>query len=101
VGPQPTALARSPKNNASTYPYAEAVLLNCTLTGIAPEGWGPADQGGNVHFWEFHSGNADGTSADVRQRVAWSRQLDAGKDADLIRNYSNPTFVLGGWTPQL
>jgi len=101
AGPQPTTLARSPKNNASTYPYAEAVLLNCTLSGIAPEGWGPADQGGNVHFWEFHSLNADGTSADVRQRVAWSRQLDAIRDAEIIRNYSNPVFVLGGWTPEL
>ena len=78
---------------------AEAVLLNCTLSGIAPEGWGPADQGGNVHFWEFRSRNADGTSADVHQRVSWSRQLDAAKDADFIRNYSNPAFVLGGWIP--
>jgi pectin methylesterase-like acyl-CoA thioesterase len=101
TGQQPTTLARSPKNNASTYPYAEAVLLNCALSGVAPEGWGPADQSGNVHFWEFRSRNADGTAADVRQRVAWSRQLDPVKDAELIRNYSDPTFVLGGWTPEL
>ena len=48
---EPTTLARSPKNGASTYPYAEAVLLNCTLSGISPEGWSAADEGGHVHFW--------------------------------------------------
>jgi pectin methylesterase-like acyl-CoA thioesterase len=99
TGQQPTTLARSPKNNAGTYPYAEAVLLNCTLSGIAPEGWGPADLDGNVHFWEFNSRNADGTPADISHRVAWSRQLDPAKDAELIRNYSNPSFVLQGWMP--
>ena len=100
TGQQPTTIARSPKNNASTYPYAEAVLLNCTLTGIAPEGWGPADQGGNIHFWEFRSRDAGGAAVDVRQRVGWSKQLDAVKDAQLIRDYSNPAFILGGWTPE-
>jgi pectinesterase len=101
TGPQPTTLARSPRNNGSTYPYAEAVLLNAVLTNISPKGWDAADMGGNVHFWEYNSRNPDGTAVDVSQRVAWSRQLDSAKDAEIIRNYSDPTYLLGGWTPTL
>jgi pectin methylesterase-like acyl-CoA thioesterase len=101
TGAQPTTLARSPQNNISTYRYAEAVLINCTLSGIAPEGWGPADDGGGVHFWEFSSRNPDGTPVDVSRRVPWSRQLDANADAELIRNYSNPAVILDGWEPRL
>ena len=98
---EPTVFARAPKNGNSTYPYAEAVLINCTLTGIRPEGWGPADEGGQVHFWEFHSRNPDGSLVDVSKRSPLSRQLDEARDAGLIADYSNPAFVLDGWTPQL
>lgn len=98
---EPTVFARSPKNGNSTYPDAEAVLLNCTLTGIRPEGWGPADEGGKVHFWEYNSRNADGSPVDVSKRSPLSRQLDKVKDAKLIADYSNPAFVLDGWTPEL
>src|SRR5262245_11974713 len=62
---EPTTLARAPKNGNSTYPYAEAVLLNATLSGISPEGWGAADEGGKVHFWEYNSRNADGSPVDA------------------------------------
>ena len=98
---EPTTLARSPKNGASTYPYAEAVLVNCTLTGISPEGWGAADEGGHVRFWEYNSRNADGSPVDVSKRSPLSRQLDKTKDAKLISDYSNPAFVLDGWQPEL
>ena len=98
---EPTTLARSPKNGASTYPYAEAVLLNCTLKGILPEGWSAADEGGKVRFWEFNSRNADGTPVDVSKRSPLSRQLDKSKDAKLISDYSNPAFVLDGWQPRM
>lgn len=101
TGPQPAALARSPKNNASTYPNAEVVLLNSVLTNISPKGWDAADLGGNVHFWEYNSHNPDGTAVDVSQRVAWSMQLDTKKDAKLIQKYSDPSYVLGGWNPTL
>jgi pectinesterase len=97
----PTTLARSPQNEVFSYPYAEVVLLNATLTNIAPEGWSEADQGGNVRFWEFNSRNADGSRVDVGQRAAWSRQLDAVKDAKTIANYGRPEFVLAGWKPSL
>jgi pectinesterase len=97
----PTTLARSPKNGASTYPYAEAVLLNCTLSGILPEGWSAADEGGNVRFWEYNSRNPDGSPVDVSKRAPMSRQLDKKTDAKLISDYSSPEFVLDGWTPRL
>ena len=98
TGPEPTTLARSPKNNVSIYPYAEVVLLNSTLSGIVPGGWGVADLGGQVKFWEFNSRNPDGTPVDIGQRVSWSRQLDREKDAEFIRNYNDPSFILG-WDP--
>lgn len=99
TGRAPTTLARSPQNNATNYAYAEAVLLNATLVNIAPEGWGPADDGPDVHFWEFNSRDLDGDPVDISQRAPWSRQLDAEADAALIRNYSDPAWVLGGWSP--
>jgi len=96
-----TTIARSPRNESFTYPFAEVVLLNATLVNIAPEGWSDADKGGNVHFWEYQSKNSDGTPVDVSRRVQWSRQLDKVKDAKLISDYSRPEFVLAGWKPKL
>jgi pectin methylesterase-like acyl-CoA thioesterase len=101
IAQAPASLARSPRNESFTYPFAEVVLLNATLTNIAPEGWSDADKGGNVRFWEFQSRNADGSLVDVSRRVPWSRQLDKVKDAKLIADYSRPEFVLAGWTPKL
>lgn len=98
---QPTNIARSPKNGDFSYPFAEDILLNCTLVNITPEGWGDADKGGNVKFWEYNSKNADGTPVDVSKRVTWSRQLDQLKDAKLIADYSRSEFVLAGWKPKL
>jgi pectinesterase len=97
----PTTIARSPKNGDFEYPFAEVVLINTQLTNIAPEGWGDADKGGNVRFWEYNSHNPDGTPVDVTKRVPWSRQLDKVKDAKLIADYSRPEFVLAGWKPKL
>lgn len=97
----PTTIARSPQNERFSYPFAEVVLLNSRLTNIAPEGWSDADKGGNVHFWEFNSRDAAGAPIDVSQRAAWSRQLDAKKDAQVIADFSRPEFVLAGWKPEL
>ncbi|HET9132069.1 MAG TPA: pectinesterase family protein, partial [Terriglobia bacterium] len=97
-----TEIARAPTNNGKNYPYAEAVLINCIPGGISPIGWGA--MGGdtaNMHYWEFNSTNAgDGKPVDVSQRKAESRQLTMPKDAEIIANYSNPTYVLG-WTPTM
>jgi pectin methylesterase-like acyl-CoA thioesterase len=95
-------LARSPTSGVS-FPYAEFVLISCKLQGIAPEGWGAAGPDySNVHFWEYNSVNlSDGKPVDVSKRVSYSRQLTMDKDADTIANYSNPSWVLAGWTPEL
>ncbi|MCS0630786.1 pectinesterase family protein [Telluria mixta] len=95
-----TVLARLPDNKGRNYPYAEAVLLDATLTGIAPEGWGPVDgDASHVRFWEFNSRAADGKPVDVGKRHPASRQLDRDRDADTIAHYRDPAWVLGGWTP--
>ena len=98
-----TEIARAPTNHGKNYPYCEAVLINCALAGISPEGWGPV--GGdtsNVHYWEYNSTNIiDGKPVDVSRRLPLSRQLTKEKDAEIIANYSNPTYVLGGWTPSM
>jgi pectin methylesterase-like acyl-CoA thioesterase len=100
TGSTPTELARLPANKGKNYPYAEAVLINATLSGVSPAAWGPVDgDASNVHFWEFNSRNADGTPVDVSQRYPVSRQLTMERDAETIRNYSNPAWVLGGWMP--
>ena len=98
-----TEIARAPANRGKNYPNCEAVLINCALEGITPAGWGPV--GGdtsNVHYWEYNSSNiSDGKPVDVRQRRPYSRQLTREKDAEIIANYSNPAYVLGGWTPSM
>jgi len=38
---------------------------------------------------------------DVSRRAPWSRQLDAVRDAALVRDYGDPAFVLDGWTPMV
>jgi pectinesterase len=97
-----TEIARAPTNKGKNYPYCEAVLINCDLAGISPAGWGPV--GGdtsNVHYWEYNSTKtSDGKPVDVSQRSPVSKQLTKEKDAEIIANYSNPAYVLGGWTPK-
>jgi hypothetical protein len=95
-----SVLARLPNNHGLNYPYAEAVLINCRLKGIPPVGWGPIDDDtSHIHFWEFHSTDADGHPIDVTERHAVSKQLTAPQDAQTIANYSDPAFILGGWIP--
>jgi pectinesterase len=102
LGNGATELARSPINNGRAYPNAEAVLINSSLEGISPVGWGA--MGGDtthMHYWEYNSTNiSDGKPVDVGQRKPESRQLTMEKDAETIGNYSNPTYVLG-WMPTM
>jgi pectinesterase len=98
--PVSAVLARLPNNHGLNYPYAEAVLINCRLKGIPAIGWGPLDDDtSNMHLWEFNSTDLDGRPIDTSQRHPVSKQLSAPLDAQTIANYSNPTFVLNGWTP--
>jgi len=95
-------LARLPNNHGLNYPYAEAVLINCRLKGIPPIGWGPIeDDTSHLHLWEFHSSDSDGHPIDTSQRNPVSKQLTEPQDAETVANYSNPSFVLGGWAPSL
>jgi hypothetical protein len=96
-------IARLPDNKGVNYPYAEAVLIDCRLRGIPPQGWGPVDgDTSHLHYWEYHSTNlADGQPVDVSQRHPASRQLTMERDAQIIANYRDPAYVLGGWTPVL
>ena len=98
--PMGAVLARLPNNHGLNYPYAEAVLINCRLKGIPAIGWGPIDDATtHLHLWEFNSTDPDGHAIDVSQRHQVSKQLTMPQDAETIANYSNPAFVLGGWTP--
>jgi pectin methylesterase-like acyl-CoA thioesterase len=103
VGTGETEIARAPTNHGKNYPYSEAVLLNCALAGLSPAGWGPV--GGdtsNIHYWEYNSTNiSDGRPVDISRRHPASRQLTKDKDAGIIANYSNPAYVLDGWTPTM
>jgi hypothetical protein len=95
-----TVLARLPDNKGRNYPYAEAVLLDATLIGIAPEGWGPVDgDAAHVRFWEYASRDASGKPVDTHARHPASRRLDRERDAETIAHYRDPAWVLGGWTP--
>jgi len=98
-----TEIARSPTNHGKNYPYSEAVLINCTLGGISPVGWGTVDgDTSNIHYWEFNSRNInDGNPVDVSRRHPVSRQLNSGKDSEIIAHYSDPAFVFDGWTPSM
>ena len=98
-----TEIARAPTNRGRNYPHAEVVLVNCALSGISPVGWGAVggDTSG-VRYWEYHSTNlADGTPVDVSRRHPVSRQLTMERDREIIESYSDPTWVLGGWTPAM
>ncbi|MFR9166958.1 MAG: pectinesterase family protein [Dysgonomonas sp.] len=91
--------ARSPINRGAGYPYAEAVLINCKTENIKSVGWG--EIGGktdNIHFWEFNTRTIFDTPVDVSKRHPLSRQLYMDKDAEIIKNYSNPEYILG-WNP--
>lgn len=95
-------LARLPNNHGLNYPYAEAVLINCHLVGIPPVGWAPIDGDiSHLHLWEHHSTDPTGHLIDTTQRNPASRQLTEPRDAKTIADYSNPAFVLEGWTPEV
>jgi pectinesterase len=102
-GDRETEIARAPTNNGKSYPYCEAVLIDCALKGISPIGWGPlGGDSSNVHYWEYNSLNiSDGKPVDVSKRHPASRQLTKEKDAEIIANYMKPSYVLGGWMPAM
>jgi hypothetical protein len=101
TNPNGSTLARAPDNKGFGYPYSECVFINCSLKNILPKGWGTVgEETKNMHYWEYNSTNIDdGKQIDLSQRADFSRQLRLDTDKKLIENYSNPLFVLDGWSP--
>ena len=101
VGDVETDIARAPDNHGIKYPFVEAVLINCKVEGLRPSGWGKVtDSTKNIRYWEYNTTNLQtGKPVDVSQRNPASRQLTMPKDAELIKEYSTPSFVLDGWEP--
>ena len=97
--PVAAVLARLPMNHGLNYPYAEAVLIHCRLEGVPAVGWAPVEvDAAHLHLWEYDSRDAEGKAIDTSQRSAASKQLKMPEDAETIREYSDPEWVLG-WKP--
>jgi polygalacturonase/pectin methylesterase-like acyl-CoA thioesterase len=110
-------LARIDPAVSGGFPYSEVVWLDCVMgtatgstysTPVGAAGWllnntpdQTAASAPNVHFWEYNSHYSDGTPLNVASRIGASRQLTLANDATTISNYSTPSYVLNGWTPQL
>ena len=87
------------------WPYSEMVLINTRTEGIDPVGWGPV-QGApypdeHLHLWEYNTMDLDGNPIDTSQRLNVSQQLTMPANASIITAYSDPAYILGGWTPEV
>jgi pectin methylesterase-like acyl-CoA thioesterase/pectate lyase len=87
------------------FPFSQVVLINTQMDAhVRPDAWrfdNPAHavtaaNYPNIRFWEYNSRDLVGNLVDITQRHPISRQLGA---AEAVQ-WSNPSFVLGGWTPQ-
>ncbi|HEX8500818.1 MAG TPA: pectinesterase family protein, partial [Pyrinomonadaceae bacterium] len=86
------------------FPYSQVVVINSQMDGIRPDPWRfdnptlavTAANYPNIRFWEYNSRDLSGNPVDVSQRAPISRQLTAAEAAQ----WSDPSFVLGGWVPQ-
>ncbi len=87
------------------FPASEVVLIDCTLTGaVSLVAWrlDQATEAPGVHFWEFNSHDPGGNLIDTSRRLAAARQLKLPEDREIVSNYSDPKYALGGeWTPKL
>lgn len=104
-------LARLPQNGPvgsahRNFPHAEMVLIDAKLDGVPPIGWGPIEDPetfdwSNVRFMEFNSTDLNGAPLDMSARHPIVRVLTSPADDDLVAQYRDPAFVLGGWRPQV
>jgi len=103
LGSHKTVIARAPVNHGQGYPFAEAVLIDCSLAGITPKGWGPVGNNtSDMRFWEYNSTHLGSKKpVDVSQRIDASRQLTLPRDSEIIANYQKTSYVLGGWNPKM
>lgn len=83
----------------NVFPFSQVVYINTTMDPavVIPAGWllNNSTTAPNVQFWEYNSRAPNGSPVDVSQRAPFSRQLTAAEAAQ----WSDPSFVLGGWTP--
>jgi pectin methylesterase-like acyl-CoA thioesterase len=89
----------------AVYPHSEVVLMDCVVgSAVSPVAWllnvsakstTAPTAAPDVHFWEYNSHAAAGRPVDVSKRLGVSRQLKSPDDAELIADYSKPSFVLG------
>ncbi len=85
---------RTKSNHGTAYPDAEFVVINCKVKNIIPQGWSAIGEKSS-RMYEFNTCDMEtGKPVDVSQRHAYSRQLDAQKDAALIADYMNPAFCI-------
>ncbi|HKX28288.1 MAG TPA: pectinesterase family protein, partial [Blastocatellia bacterium] len=83
----------------NAFPYSQVVFINSAMgPQVSPAGWllNNATSSSTIRFWEYRSTDLNGNLLNVSRRIASSRQLTAAQAAQ----WSNPTFVLGGWVPQ-
>ncbi|MFL6337348.1 MAG: pectinesterase family protein [Pyrinomonadaceae bacterium] len=86
------------------FPFSQVVVINSQMDGVRPDPWlfnSPtnavtAANYPNIRMWEYNSRDLSGNPIDVSQRAAISRQLTAAE----ALQWSDPSFVLGGWVPQ-
>ncbi|MGA0543675.1 pectinesterase family protein [Brevundimonas sp. VNH65] len=105
----PGVLGRLPRNGpvgspSRNFPYAEMVLINTRTDGVPPQGWGAVEDQAtfdwsHLRLWEYNTMDLQGRPVDLSQRHPVMKILTLPADAQTIRDYSNPSFVLGGWTP--
>jgi len=96
----PADYGRSVLNNGSAYTDAEMVLIDCRTRNFNPAGWSALGEP-TVVMLEYNTRDMDsGQPVDVSRRHRYSRQLNLQDDAELIKSYRDPAFVLKGWTPE-
>jgi pectin methylesterase-like acyl-CoA thioesterase len=86
------------------FPFSQVVIINSQMDGVRADPWRfdnpllavTAANYPNIRMWEYNSRDLNGNLVDVSQRAAISRQLNAAEAAQ----WSDPSFVLGGWVPQ-
>ncbi|MBF8184627.1 Ig-like domain-containing protein [Nonomuraea sp. K274] len=83
------------------FTHSQAVFIDTAMDShIDPAGFqiDPDDcaQAQSTSFWEYRSTDLTGEPIDVSQRLACSRRLTAAEAAQ----WSEPSFVLGGWDPE-
>jgi hypothetical protein len=99
TGDKPIDYGRTQTNHGSSYPDAELVMIDCKVRNLLPAGWSSIGEPTAVML-ELDTRDLDsGEPVDVSARHPYSRQLDRKKDAELIKNYRTPSYILGGWTP--